>query len=113
MSREQRNESRKSEGLPHPDSLRRPSTSEEAEKMAYLGKKMISLSLQWAEEESRLSPADAGVLQGILSTILSTIMTKIKVLPYKEEMEFRQWKSTQTLNLSFTGKRKGGKDKQA
>ena len=71
MAEEQRNHI----SLPHPDSLKRPSTVEEVEKMLNLCKKMVSVSLQWAEEEKCLGHADAGVLQAVCSTIL----TKVKV----------------------------------
>ena len=71
MEEEQRNYV----SLPHPDSLKRPSTAEEVEKMLDLCKKMVSVSLQWAEEDKCLGHADAGVLQAICSTIL----TKVKV----------------------------------
>ena len=78
---EQRENFRKSLAisLPHPDSIKRPSTAGEAEKM-------FSMSLQWAEEEGRcLSHADAGVLQGIFSTIL----TKVKVRGKRKVMDMK------------------------
>ena len=75
---EQRNDSN-NVGLPHPDSLKRPSTAGEAEKMLNLGKKMFSVSLQWAEERGRcVSRADAGVLQSVFSTILSKMKVRGK-----------------------------------
>ena len=43
--------------------------------MLDMGKKMVSMSLQWAEGGSCLSFPDAAVLQGVFSTIL----TKVKV----------------------------------
>ena len=71
---EQRENFRKSLAisLPHPDSIKRPSTAGEAEKM-------FSMSLQWAEEQGRcLSHADAGVLQGIFSTILAKVKVRLR-----------------------------------
>ena len=61
--------------LPHPDSLRRPSSTQEAEQMLELGRKMLSMSLQWAESEGCLSSLEVEALQGLVSTIL----TKVKV----------------------------------
>ena len=61
--------------LPHPDSLRRPSSNQEAELMLELGRKMLSMSLQWAESERSLSSLEVEALQGLVSTIL----TKVKV----------------------------------
>ena len=61
--------------LPHPDSLRRPSSTREAEQMLELGRKMLSMSLQWAESERSLSSLEVEALQGLVSTIL----TKVKV----------------------------------
>ena len=82
MAEEQRNHV----SLPHPDSLKRPSTVEEVEKMLDLCKKMVSVSLQWAEEDKCLGHADAGVLQAICSTILAKVKVngRMRVVHKKE-----------------------------
>ena len=82
MAEEQRNHI----SLPHPDSLKRPSTAGEVEKMLSLCRKMVSVSLEWAEEEKCLSHADAGVLKAICSTILTKVKVKwrMKVVHKKE-----------------------------
>ena len=59
--------------LPHPDSLRRPSSTREAEQMLELGRKMLSMSLQWAEKEQSLSSLEVEALQGLVSTILAKV----------------------------------------
>ena len=59
--------------LPHPDSLRRPSSTREAEQMLELGRKMLSMSLQWAESERSLSSLEVEALQGLVSTILAKV----------------------------------------
>lgn len=59
--------------LPHPDSLRRPSSTQEAEQMLELGMKMLSMSLQWAESERCLSSLEVEALQGLVSTILAKV----------------------------------------
>ena len=59
--------------LPHPDSLRRPSSTQEAEQMLELGMKVLSMSLQWAESERCLSSLEVEALQGLVSTILAKV----------------------------------------
>ena len=45
--------------------------------MLELGKKMVSMSLQWAEGEGRcLSLPDATILQGIFSTIVAKMKVR-------------------------------------
>ena len=77
---EERNDRRERLGIPHPDFLKRPTTAREAEKMLELGKKMVSMSLQWAGEEEG---GDAGVLQALFSTIL----IKMKVRGRRKVMD--------------------------
>ena len=77
---EERNDRRERIGLPHPDFLKRPTTAREAEKMLELGKKMVSMSLQWAGEGEG---GDAGVLQALFSTIL----IKMKVRGRRKVMD--------------------------
>ena len=80
FAREERDDRKERLGLPHSDFLKRPTTARKAEKMLELGKKMVSMSLQWAGEEEG---GDAGVLQALFSTIL----IKMKVRGRRKVMD--------------------------
>ena len=41
--------------------------------MLELGRKMLSMSLQWAESERSLSSLEVEALQGLVSTILTKV----------------------------------------
>ena len=60
-------------GLPSPDSLRKPKTEEEAEKMLKLGERMISLSL---EVGGSLSDPEREALKAVFTTIVAKMKVK-------------------------------------